>query len=111
MTSLKLREGREYAMDTRFVALGALIIAPWLAIAGVALIACWLVVCCLLLYSNHSEHLISGSVSLALAVAASVIALKLDRNAAVLVSSARPEWGIDRLLLRLQQRPGTNDAP
>jgi hypothetical protein len=79
-------------MDTRFVALGALIIAPWLAIAGVALIACGLVICCLLLHSNHFDHLISGSVSLALAVAASVIALKLDRNAAVLVSGAQPGW-------------------
>ena len=79
--------------DTRFVALGALIMASWLAIAGVALMACWLIVCCLLLHNGHFEHLTSGSISLALAVAASVIALKLDRNAAVLVSGARP--GLD----------------
>ncbi len=80
-------------MDTRLVALGALILASWLAIAGVALIACWLIVCCLLLHNSHFEHLISGGVSLALAVAFGVIVLKLDRNALVLVSDARP--GLD----------------
>jgi hypothetical protein len=75
-------------MDPRRATLVALIVASWLTIIGSALLACWLIVCCLLLHNGHQEHLAFGSVSLAFGVLASGVALKLDRNVTALISAA-----------------------
>jgi hypothetical protein len=75
-------------MDPRRATLAVLIAASWLATIGGALLACWLIVCCLLLPNGHHEHLAFGSISLALAMVFGVLALRLDRDTAALISAA-----------------------
>jgi hypothetical protein len=58
-------------MNHRRVALAAVIAASWLAVSGSVLIVWWL------LPGGHLWHLVSGGLSLGLAVAAGVFALSL----------------------------------